>query len=162
MKYVLIGAIAIVVIFLIVLALIPKGIEPLTELYFENHTALTKYAFLDKDYNFSFTVHNLEYTPMEYEYVIEAFDKNNTLLFELDRNKFNLSDNESITLNENFTFKSHFENAKISILLNKLTSGNEINAQRKFWWKDENYPNSVDIHFWVEEITGPKITIIPD
>ena len=148
----------ILVVFLAILIMIPKGIEPLTEMYFENHTSLTKYTFLNASHNFSFTVHNLEYTDMDYEFIIEAINENNTVLYEIDRKNITLQDNESASFYENFTFSKPFGRAKINILLNKITSGNDINAERQFWWKDENYPNSINIHFWVEEITGPTIT----
>lgn len=158
MKYIIISGIVILAVFITILVMIPKGIEPLTEVYFENHTSLTKYTFLNATHNFTFTVHNLEYTPMEYEYVIEAIDQNDSVLFEIERKMLVLLDNQSITLNRNFTFDKPFGRAKINIELNKITSGNDINAQRQFWWKDENYPNTINIHFWVEEITGPTIT----
>ena len=85
-----------------------------------------------------------------------------TLFRSLDRAELSLSNNESITIYENLSFKEAFERAKINIQLNKLTSGNEINAKRNFWWPDPNYPDNISIHFWIEEITGPKITITPD
>jgi hypothetical protein len=159
MKYVIISGVVILAVFLFILIQIPKGIEPLTELYLENHTTLPAYLFLNHSYNFSFTVHNLEYTDMKYEYIIEAVNESGDTLFEIDRENISLADNESKTIKENFSFSKPFERAEINVLLNKITSGNDINSKRKFWWKDENYPNSVDIHFWVEEITGPKITI---
>ena len=65
MKTVVIGGVAILAVFLLVLLFIPLGIEPLTEVYFENHTTLPAYLFLDKPYNFSFTIHNLEYQEMK-------------------------------------------------------------------------------------------------
>ena len=79
MKTVFIAGIVLLGIFLFVLAFIPLGIEPLTEVYFENHTALPAYLFLDKPYNYSFTVHNLEYQEMKYYYSVDAYDENNTL-----------------------------------------------------------------------------------
>ena len=85
MKYVLIAGLGILAVFLAVLYFIPLGIEPLTELYFENHTALPKNIFLDKNYDFSFTVNNLEYQDVEYNYIVEAYDVNNTLLFEINK-----------------------------------------------------------------------------
>ncbi len=162
MKYVFIGVAIILAIFLIILIQIPKGIEPLTEMYFENHAKLPKYLFLNKPYNFSFTIHNLEYTNMEYEYVINVGNETGEILSELDRKNISLSDNETITIYKEFSFNNHFERSKINIQLNKITSSNKINAQRKFWWEDPNYPETINIHFWIEEITGPKITITPD
>ena len=68
MKYIIIAGVVILVAFLIVLSFIPLGIEPLTELYIENHTELPKNVYLNKTYNFSFTANNLEYQDVEYEY----------------------------------------------------------------------------------------------
>jgi len=158
MKYIIISGIVILAVFLVILAMIPKGIEPLTEMYFENHTSLPKLAFLDREYNFSFTIRNLEFTTMDYEYIIQAFNESGDLIEELNRGWTTLANNESTSINETFIFDKPFERAKVNVLLNKLTSGNEANAKRRFWWKDENYPDSINIHFWVEEITGPKIT----
>jgi len=162
MKYIIISSVLILAIFLAFLSQIPRGIEPLTELYFENHTELPKYLFLNKDYNFSFTVHNLEYTGMKYEYIINIINESGKTTFELDKKKLYLSNNESKTISENFNINKSFGRSKIDIQLNKLTSGNEINAKNRFWWKDKNYPNNITIHFWVEEITGPKIIITND
>ena len=69
-KFIIIAAITILAIFLIALAQIPLGIEPLTELYFENHTTLPKYLFLNKTYNFPFTMRNLEYQEVKYNYTL--------------------------------------------------------------------------------------------
>ena len=95
---------------------------------------------------------------MDYEYIIQAFNESGDLIEELNRGWTTLANNESTSINETFIFDKPFERAKVNVLLNKLTSGNEANAKRRFWWKDENYPDSINIHFWVEEITGPKIT----
>lgn len=158
MKYIIISGIVILAVFLTILIMIPKGIEPLTEMYFENHTSLTKYTFLNASHNFTFTIRNLEYTPMDYELVIEAINESDAVLFEIDRKNITLQDNESASFYEEFIFPKPFGRAKINILLNKITSGNDINAERPFWWGDENYPNTINVHFWVEEITGPTIT----
>jgi len=162
MKYLMIGAGIILAVFLVILIMIPKGIEPLTELYFEEHTELPKLAFLDKAYGFTFTVNNLEYTPMEYEYIINVYDEEENLLFEIERGNINLENNQSITIDSEVSFDEPFERAKVNIELNKITSGDEINSKRLFYWSDPNYPDQINIHFWIEEITGPKIIITPD
>ncbi len=162
MKYVLVGAIIILAVFLIVLSFIPLGIEPLTELYFENHTTLPKIIFLNKPYNFSFTVHNLEYQDMRYKYDIRAFDENNTLLFKMDSREILLVNNETKTIFESFNMKDHFGRMKININLKKDDMGIVPDFKKKLWWPDPNYPNEIDIHFWAEEIAGPTITIVPD
>ena len=44
--------------------------ETFTELYFENHLSLPKEVTLFKEYNFKFTIHNLENKDMEYPYEV--------------------------------------------------------------------------------------------
>ena len=158
MKYIIISAVAILVIFLIVLTQIPRGIEPLTELYFENHTTLPAYLFLNKPYNFSFTVHNLEYQEMRYYYTVSAYDENGTFLYNLDSGDFILQNNESQTIPEEFTMANHFSRQQIVVTVNKDLSLETPEFKKKLWWPDPNYPMTVDIHFWIEEITGPQIT----
>jgi len=159
MKTVLIAGIVIVGIFLIVLAFIPLGIEPLTEVYFENHTALPAYLFLDKPYNFSFTIHNLEYQKMRYEYSIDAYSENDTLLYNIDSGELLMFDNETKTTNEQFIMNNTFNRTKIVVNVTKDLSLEDPKFKHKLWWPDPNYPMSIDIHFWVEEITGPQIII---
>lgn len=162
MKTVFIAGIVILTIFLIVLSFIPLGIEPLTEVYFENHTTLPKYLFLEKQYNFSFTTHNLEYQKMKYTYDISAYNEEDDYLYEMDSGEFILLDNETKTINQNFTFKEHFNRTKIVINIKKDLSLENPEFKNKLWWPDPNYPMEIDIHFWIEEIRGPTITITPD
>ena len=161
MKYILIAAAVILAIFLGVLYFIPLGIEPLTELYLENHTELPINVYLNKTYNFSFTTHNLEYQNVEYTYVINAYDVNNTLLFEIDEGKFTLANNESKSINENYVFKNPFGRAKIEVKITKNLIG-EPEFKRKLWWPDPNYPAEIDIHFWLDEIVQTRIIITED
>jgi hypothetical protein len=162
MKAILIAGIIIVGIFLFVLAFIPLGIEPLTEVYFENHTALPAYLFLNQTYNYSFTVHNLEYQEMRYTYSIDAYDENDSLLYNMDFDEFILLDNESKTIDEQFIMNEHFNRTKIVVNVAKDLSLETPSFKKKLWWPDPNYPMSIDISFWIEEITGPQIIITPD
>jgi len=162
MKYILISGVAILVVFLVVLSYIPLGIEPLTEVYFQNHTKLPKYLFLDKDYNFSFSVHNLEYQKMRYFYNVSFYDENDEFIDNLDSGSFILENNESKMIDENFLMKDHFDRQRIVINIKKDLSLENPEFKKKLWWPDPNYPMNVDIHFWIEEITGPKIEFIPD
>ncbi|OGI12750.1 hypothetical protein A3K64_04160 [Candidatus Micrarchaeota archaeon RBG_16_36_9] len=162
MKYVLIGGIVILIAFLTVLAFIPLGIEPLTEVYFENHTTLPAYLFLNRPYNFTFTVHNLEYQEMAYNYTVEVYDENDTFLYELDSGRIYLVNNESTSRFEKFTMKKPFGRVKININIKKDDLRIVPDFKKKLWWPDPNYPEEIDIHLWVEEITGPKIIITPD
>lgn len=160
MKYVLIAGIVILAVFLIVLSQIPLGIEPLTELYIENHTGLPVNVFLGKGYNFSFTTHNLEYQDVMYNYSVEAYDVNKSLLFEVDNGVFTLADNESKTIPVNYTFDSAFKRSEIEVKITKNLIGTP-EFKRKLWWPDPNYPYEIDIHFWVDEIVNTTVTFTP-
>jgi len=151
MKWVLVGGIAILTIFLVVLSFIPLGIEPLTELYFENHTALPSTISINKPYNYSFTIHNLEYQEMAYDYTINAYDENNTFLYEIDSGNILLADNETKTISENFSMKTYFGRTKINVDIKKDDLGIVPDFKKKLWWPDPNYPTEIDIHFWIEE-----------
>jgi hypothetical protein len=162
MKTIVIGGVAILAVFLLVLIFIPLGIEPLTEVYFENHTTLPAYLFLDKPYNFSFTIHNLEYQQMRYYYTIDAFDENGTFVKNLDKGEIPLFNNESRTTHESFSMDKHFGRESIVVNITKDLSLETPRFKKKLWWPDPNYPMNIDIHFWVEEITGPQIIITND
>lgn len=162
MKYIIIAGVIILIGFIAALSQIPRGIEPLTELYLENHTELPKHLFLDKPYNFTFTVNNLEHQHMNYEYIIEAYDEEGELISEIDRGAFFLRNESKMTFIKEFSLNERFERAKINIKLNKQPSETEPWFQKKLWWHDPNYPTEINIHFWVEEIVGTTITITDD
>ena len=134
----------------------------MTELYFENHTTLPKYLFTDKPYNFSFTVNNLEYQKMRYDYAINAYDENDTFLYELDSGEIFLENNKSKTISEEFTIHNHFSRTKVVVNIEKDLSLETPSFKKKLWWPDPNYPEEIDIHFWIEEITGPTVTFTDD
>ena len=159
MKAVFIGGIVLLGIFLIVLAFIPLGIEPLTEVYFENHTKLPAYLFLDKPYNYSFTIHNLEHQKMRYEYSVDAFNEEGVLLYNMNKGEVVLEMNESKTFNEEFVMDNHFNRTKIVVNVTKDLSLENPKFKDKLWWPDPNYPMSIDVHFWIEEVEGTTIII---
>lgn len=161
MKYIIAAGILVVLAFLAVLHFIPLGIEPLTELYLENHTQLPKNVYLNKYYNFSFTTHNLEYQDVEYDYSVEASDANDTYLFKIAEGTFTLANNESQTINEKYLFTNSFDRAKIQVKIEKHLIG-EPEFKRRLWWPDPNYPTEIDVHFWVDEIVPTRIIITPD
>jgi len=161
MRAVFIAGIVLLGIFLFVLSFIPLGIEPLTEVYFENHTKLPVYLFLNTPYNYSFTVHNLEYQKMRYVYSIDSFDENGNLLYNMDKGEFILENNQTRTINEQFVMPGHFNRTKIVVNITKDLSLERPKFKDKLWWPDPNYPMNIDVHFWIEEIKGPTITIIP-
>lgn len=151
MKYVLIGGVAILVIFLVVLSFIPIGIEPLTELYLNNHTALPSTISLNKMYGFSFTTHNLEYQEVMYNYSVDAYSQNGTLLFSIDHGNFTLQNNQTKTIPEAFSFGRAFNRSMIQVEITKNLIGTPA-FKKKLWWPDPNYPYNIDVHFWVNSI----------
>jgi hypothetical protein len=147
MKYVLIAGILIIIAFIVALQFIPIGIEPLTEVYLENHTTLPVGGLVNKTYNYTFTVHNLEYREMSYSYEVLVEYDNESLNLEdkiLGRGDFSLADNESITIKEFYYFDKSFDRAKIKTIV----------------YKDNN--ESIDVHFWINEVRPFEITIIED
>lgn len=147
MKYVLIAGIIILIGFIVALQFIPIGIEPLTEVYLENHTLLPSGALLNKTYNYTFTVHNLEYRNMTYTYdvYIEYTNKSLNLSdYTIHSGGFTLTDNETISIKEYYYFNKTFNRAKIKTIV----------------YKDNN--ESIDVHFWVNEVQPFKIEIIKE
>ncbi|MBR9705433.1 hypothetical protein GOV14_00195 [Candidatus Pacearchaeota archaeon] len=157
MKYVIIFAMIIVAIFLVILVQIPKGIEPLTEVYFEEHSELPKHIFANQTYNFSFTIKNQEYDDIDYVYNITVADASKG--YDLEKGQIMLKDKQSKTFFQEFKFERGFERARITVNIKKQ---NKPKIDSMFWWPDPNYPTEVNIHFWVEEITGPVIIIEGD
>ena len=162
MKYIIAAAIAIFIIFLAVLNQIPLGIEPLTELYFENHTILRANIFSDKVYNFSFTVHNIEYQEMGYNYTIKALDTNNTIIKEISSGNIILQDNQTKTTLAYYKLDKGFERSKILVTINKDHLNITPEFKTKLWWPDPNYPNQIQIHFWIDEVVPIQIIHVPD
>jgi uncharacterized membrane protein len=122
MKYVIIGAVIIIGIFLYVLSTIPIGIEPLTELYFNNHENLPKTVEPNKLYKFSFTINNLEYKNMTYNYIVKGYNMT------IDNNNVTLENNQSASIIEYFLMPENFTRTNITVTIK----------------------NNQSIHFWVE------------
>ena len=150
MKFIFITAGIILIGFLIYLHFIPIGIEPLTELYFENHANLPKNIEVGKKYSFVFTIHNLEYRDMNYTYNVSAFDNEGNLIFELDKGDIFLKNNESKTFYKDFKFNKPFDRAKINVKIVKNEMGEPL-FKKKLWWEDPNKIDEINIHFWVKE-----------
>ena len=110
--------------------LLPKP-EPLTELYFEDHTKLPKAIVSEKEYQFGFVVHNLEYKDFIYDYsVIAEASKSATILA---KGSFSLKHDEYKTVSEKFSISDEDLKTKIIVNLDNKKQG---------------------IHFWVN---SPKI-----
>jgi len=157
MKKVFAAGLVILIVFVVVLQFIPLGIEPLTELYFEDHTSLPKYIFPGQSYNFSFSVRNLEYQEMGYDYSVDVY-KGDEFWYTLDSGRVLVGDNESVRVDERFLLSGGFDRARVLINIEKDHLDIVPDFKTKLWWPDPNYPESVDIHFWVEEIVGASVT----
>jgi hypothetical protein len=151
MKKVFIAGIVLIVVFLVVLIFIPLGIEPLTEVYFENHTSLPSSVALHEMYNYSFAIHNLEYQRMRYVYSVDAFNESGELLYNMDSGEFVLGMDEQVIVDESFRLVEDFNRTKIQVNVTKDLSLERPKFKNKLWWPDPNYPMSIDIHFWIEE-----------
>jgi len=139
MKYVVIAGIVILIGFIIALHFIPIGIEPLTEVYFENHTILPAHIFLGTYYNYSFSVHNLEYGEMNYTYNIS--NSYNNISQSIDSGNFMIGNNQTITFEKSFMINQSFDRAQITVNVTKDTN------------------ESIDIDFWVDQATQITIKI---
>ena len=177
MKYIIGAGVLILIGFLVALQFIPIGIEPLTEVYFENHTKLPANVFLNRSYNYTFTVHNLEYRTMNYQYnITEVFG--GQIIEELTTDLENITSNVTgITVSDlrNIT-RPVFRTPVIAIKSGNFTLDNNqsislfenFSFSRRFdraqivinITKDNN--ESIDIAFWVDEIVPVKITIEKD
>lgn len=158
MKKVFIAILIILGIFILVLQFIPLGIEPLTELYFENHTSLRANSFPNTDYNFSFTIHNLEYQDMAYNYTIQILDINNNPFKQKESGRIYLQNNQTQTIQSSYNIPKGFSRAQIKVTIEKDHLNITPDFKTKLWWPDPNYPNQIDIHFWTDEVVGPTIT----
>ncbi len=151
MKFILISATVIFAVFLIVLSQIPIGIEPLTELYFENHTSLASNVKINETNNFAFTINNLEHQRVRYLYNVSAFNESGSFLFNIDYGELILEHNKSAIIEENFLFNENFNRSKILVEIRKDLSLETPDFKKKLWWPDPNYPMKINIHFWVLE-----------
>lgn len=173
MKYIIIAGILILIGFITALQFIPIGIEPLTEVYIENHTSLPVNVFLNRTYNFTFTVHNLEYKNMTYKYnITEVFG--GEIIEELTTELANITSNlTGLNASQLNTTRSIFKVPIIGIHQGEFTLDNNQSTtisktfmfQRRFdraqilinVTKDNN--ESIDVGFWVDEIVPIKIII---
>lgn len=98
--------------------------ERFTELYFEDHMNLPKKAVKDESYEFRFTIHNLEYKPVNYIYEVSIKHGDNKQL--LETKKITLIQNEYKTIPIYYKITEKIDRAKIVInLINK--SNQQIN-----------------------------------
>lgn len=89
--------------------------EPYTELYFEDHLQLPQLFKLNEENEFAFTVHNLEYKTMTYDYTVMANSTTSAAL--VDQGKITLNHDESKTINEKFTIRNPHQKVKLTVNL---------------------------------------------
>lgn len=159
MKYVAIAGVVLLVVFLVVLAFIPLGIEPLTEVYFENHTQLPNIIQLDKTYNYSFTIHNLEHQKMRYTYSVDMYSEEGEWIDSLGSDEIILLHDEMVKVDNVFNFGYPINRTKIVVNVTKDLSLETPKFKNKLWWPDPNYPMNVDIHFWIQPVEGTSVII---
>ena len=104
-----------------------KRPETYTELYFTDHLNLPKQLEPETQYEFEFSVHNLEYKDFTYVYEITATDENGEII--LDKGQFLLKHDEVEDVGVTFQIPESFKRIKISV---NLVNKNQI------------------IHFWGE------------
>ncbi|MHB1276455.1 MAG: hypothetical protein ACYCXQ_02830 [Candidatus Humimicrobiaceae bacterium] len=99
--------------------------ETFTELYFENHLSLPDKFILSKEYNFKFTIHNLENKDMEYPY--EVYIDINGKKQVIDKSSVLIKNNEYKTITINFAIAIPIQRFKVVVDLIKK------NQQIDFW-----------------------------
>lgn len=98
-----------------------KKSESFTELYFENHQNLPKVITLNQNYDFYFTIHNLENKLTTYNYQI-TLDLDGTTKT-LKQEQVSLNHDQSKLISQSFKIDQSFTQGKITvILLNKKQS----------------------------------------
>lgn len=107
--------------------------ETFTELYFENHTQLSRDTTPGKAHDLTFTIHNLEYKTMTYPYEIYVQDatssaRRTTVVKDIVR----LNHDEKKTITEHFVLLEPVKRAKVVVnLVNK-------NQEIHYWIGEEN------------------------
>lgn len=92
--------------------------ERFTELYFEDHLELPTRAIKDEEYEFKFTIHNLEYERMEYPYEVSADYDGQIQVF--DKKKVTLDHDEYKTITVYFGLVDQVEKVRMTVrLVNK-------------------------------------------
>jgi uncharacterized membrane protein len=115
----------------LILIFTTKTTESFTELYFEDHQNLPSLYATD-DYEFAFTIHNLENQEMVYSYQVSIEYYDNEKLIDtnlLSESNVLLQHNESATITEEFKITEDHDYAKVMIQANEQ----EIH----FWLRSE-------------------------
>src|SRR5258708_1228484 len=94
--------------------LIPEP-ERFTELYFENHQKLPMKIDSQKQYSFSFTIHNLEYKDMIYPYNVSIVTDDKKIV--LQQNTLSLHKNQKQKISVIFATSSALPKSEIIVSL---------------------------------------------
>ena len=119
------------IIVVLVLIFTTKTTESFTELYFENHQDLPS-EYLLEDYEFEFTIHNLENEDMDYPYDVYIVYYDNEKIketFTIDESSIVLKHNETKIITEEFSITEEHDYAKVIV----STNDQEIH----FWLRSE-------------------------
>lgn len=110
--------------------------ERFTELYFEDHLNLPKDAIPNKQYNFRFTVHNLEYRDTTYNY--ETYIDENGKKISIDQGSFTLKQDQFKTIPQTYTITTSLQRSEVVVNLT-----NKNNQQIDFWISPPSGQNQV-------------------
>lgn len=109
------------IIVILVLIFTTKTTESFTELYFEEHQNLPSEYTLG-EYEFAFTIHNLENQDMDYSYnvYIEYYDNDEFVKSEtIEAKNVLIANNETKTLTETFKISEEHDYAKVAVETNE-------------------------------------------
>lgn len=98
--------------------------ETFTELYFENHSTLPNTITKQKEYSFTFTLHNVEYRTMDYPYAV--YVQRGIEKIPIERGSVNMASGETKSVTVEF---GPLKNLRSEIVVN-LTDKNQ---QIDFW-----------------------------
>ena len=107
-----------------------KRPETYTELYFTDHLSLPKHLEPETQYEFEFSVHNLEYKDFTYVYEATATDEKGEIILD-GRSQLLLKHDETGNVDVAFQTPESFERIKISV--NLVDKGQMIH----FWGERE-------------------------
>lgn len=105
--------------------------ETFTELYFEDHLSLPSEIYIFKNYQFKFTIHNLENQDMEYPYEV-YFDMNGEKQF-IEQSSVFIKNSKYRTISEEFTFTlQDLPTERLKVVVNLINKNQQIH----FWMGD--------------------------
>lgn len=122
---ILLGISLIAIIAVLILIFTTKTEESFTELYFEDHQNLPSQVNLNQNYQFSFSIHNLEQATTDYQYAVYIEQEDGTTNT-IDSSSITLNNEQTATIQESFQREDSFTSAKVIVELN---TGEEIH----FW-----------------------------